>query len=99
MIFVWRGWGPLALVALFVPLASCGGLMDWNPVAAIAVTGLTMVAGGLACRHYGRKWNQGSGFHMMYWVPLEYWGWVYIVLGGFYGLLGVGALIKKAVLG
>jgi len=35
----------------------------------------------------------------MYGVPLEYWGWVYIVLGGLYGWLGVAGLIKKAVFG
>jgi hypothetical protein len=99
MIFVWRGWGPLALVALLLPLASCAGLMDWHPVAAGTLAGWTLAAGGLACRHYGRKWNRGSNLHMLYWIPLEYWGWAYLVLGGALGLLGTAALIKKAAVG
>jgi hypothetical protein len=32
---------------------------------------------------------------MMYWIPLEIWGWVYIVFGGFFALLSAIALIKK----
>jgi hypothetical protein len=99
MLFVWRGWGYFGLGALFIPLASCAGLTDWNPVAAITLSGLTLAAGGLACRHYGQKWNQGSRFHMIYWVPLECWGWVYIVLGGLCGSLGIAALIKKTLVG
>jgi hypothetical protein len=74
LIFVWRGWGPLGLIALVLPLASCAGLMDWNPLAAMLGFGATLLGGGLVCRSYGRKWNQGSGLHMMYWIPLEVWG-------------------------
>jgi len=97
LIFVWRGWGPLALVVLFLPLASCGGLMGWNPFVALLGFGLTTFVGGLVCRHYGRKWNQGSGFHTMYWIPLEVWGWIYIVVGGLFSLLASAALVKKGL--
>ncbi len=99
MIFVWRGWGPIGLVALILPVGSCAGLVDWNPLAAITVFGFTLFAGGLSCRHYGRKWNQGSGTHMMYGVPLEYWGWAYMIFGGFFGVSGAVALVRKAVIG
>lgn len=99
MFFVWRGWGPVALVALILPLASCAGLMDWNPLVATTSFGWSLLAGGLVCRHYGRKWNEGSGTHMMYWIPLEYWGWCYIILGGLYGLAGSAALVKVALVG
>jgi hypothetical protein len=97
--FVWRGWGPLGLVVLIPPLVSCVGLLDWNPVAACAAFGLMPFAGGFACRQYGRKWNRGTGRHMMYWVALETWGLVYMILGGLYGVLGSAALVKKAVMG
>ena len=97
MIIVWRGRGFLALVATFLPLASCAGLMDFNPVLAVSLAGIATLGGGLACRHYGRKWNQGSGFHTMYWIPLEIWGWIYIVFGGLFSLMMVAGLIRKAL--
>lgn len=99
MILVWRGWGLLAVVAAFLPLASCGGLMDWNPLVALLCCGVTAVAGGMICRHYGRKWNQGSGFHMMYGIPLEIWGWIYIVFGGFFALSSAAGLLKTWIIG
>ena len=99
MIFVWRGRGLLALVALFLPLASCAGLTDWNPAVAFTLAGVTLAAGGVACLRYGRKWNRGSGFNTMYWVPLENWGWVYMGVGGLFGLSGVAMLLTKAVRG
>jgi hypothetical protein len=99
MFIVWRGWGLLAVVAAFLPLASCAGLMDWNPLIAILCCGSTTVASGMICRHYGRKWNQGSGFHTMYWIPLEIWGWIYIVFGGFLALSSAVELLLKATVG
>lgn len=99
MIFAWRGWGPVAAVAAFVPLAACGGLMDWNPMVAMVCSGVSLVAGGFACRHYGLRWNQGSGFHSMYWIPLETWGYIYIVLGGFFAVAATIALLKKTIVG
>jgi hypothetical protein len=99
VIFVWRGWGVVAAVATFLPLASCGGLMDWNPMVALACFGVTLLAGGLACRHYGLRWNQGTGYHSMYWLPLEVWGWIYIVIGGVFGVLAAIALVKRAIVG
>jgi hypothetical protein len=99
VIFVWRGWGPVAAVAAFLPLISCAGLMDVNPVLALACFGITLLAGGLACRYYGRKWNQGTGFHSMYWIPLEVWGWIYLALGGVFAVLGTITLVKQAIAG
>ena len=99
MIFVWRGRGPIGLCALILPFASCAGLMDWHPTVAITGFGLTLFAGGLICWHYGRKWNQESNIHMMYWVPLQYWGWGYMVVGGFFGLGGVAGLVRRALAG
>lgn len=99
VIFVWRGWGPLAAVAMFVPLASCVGLLDWNPMVAMVCFGVSLVVGGLVCRYYGLKWNRGSGFHTMYWISLETWGRIYITVGGLFGALAAVALIKQAVAG
>ena len=99
MIFVWRVWGPVAQVAAFLPLACCSGLMSISPPVAILCSALAFVAGGLVCRYYGLKWNQGSGFHSMYWIPLEIWGWIYIAVGGSLGGLAAFGLIKRAVVG
>ena len=99
VIFVWRGWGPVAAIALFLPLASCAGLMDWDPAVALGCFSVSLVAGGFACRYYGLKWNQGSGLHTMYWIPLEIWGWIYIAIGGLFGLLIAVGLIKQVIVG
>jgi hypothetical protein len=99
MIFVWRGRGPMALGAAFLPLASCGGLMDYHPGVALLCCGISAVAGGLVCRHYGLKWNRGSGFHMMYWIPLEIWGWIYILGGGLFSILAAIGLVRQAMIG
>ena len=88
-----------AAVAAFLPLAACGGLMDRKPMVAIGCFGGSLVARGWACRHYGLKWKKGSGFHMMYGIPLEIWGWIDIVSGGFFGVLAAVALVKSAVVG
>ena len=61
--------------------------------------GFAMLTGGIVCRHYGRKWNQGSGFHMMYWIPLEIWGWIYLVFGGFFFLGGAVGILRKGLAG
>jgi hypothetical protein len=81
MYVIWRGWGPLALAVLILPAASCSGLTAWNPPVAFLAFGTTLAGGGWVCRHFGRKWNQGSGKHMMYWVPLEIWGGLYYGIG------------------
>ncbi|HYH64938.1 MAG TPA: hypothetical protein VD866_09615 [Urbifossiella sp.] len=97
MIFVWRGWGPMALAVAAIAVASCGGLIEFHPLAANAAFGVSLLCGGLVCLRYGRRWNRGTGYHTLYWLPLEVWGWVYIVLGGLFGLLGAVALVMKAV--
>jgi hypothetical protein len=97
-IFVWRGWGPLAAVALLAPCLACAGLLDWSPPIAMLCGGLALLIGGLVCRHYGRKRNQGTGYHMMYWLPLEYWGWIYIVFGAIFFIGASAGFVKKAVI-
>ncbi len=99
MILVWRDRGLVAVVATFLPLVSCAGLMDWKPIVALECFGVSLLVGGMACRHYGLKWNQGSGLHTMCGIPLETWGWVYIAIGGFFGMLAGLTLVKQAVAG
>jgi hypothetical protein len=99
MILIWRGRGIVALLGLFLPLGSCAGLLDWSPLVAFVVGGLTLFAGGVACRHFGRKWNQGSGIHTLYFLPMEWWGWVYMIVGAFFFLVSVAGLIRKAWIG
>ena len=58
MILVWRGWGLLGVAALFLPLASCAGLMDTRPGLALLLGGLALAGGGVACWVCGRRWNR-----------------------------------------
>jgi hypothetical protein len=99
MFVFWRGRGPVVFLAAILPLASCLGLMDWNPVVAIALAGATAIPGGLACLYFGRKWNQGSGVHMLYWIPVEIWGWILLLTGSLIVLLIAIGLIRKAIAG
>lgn len=78
---VWRGRGILAFLTAVPPIACCIGLIDWRPAVAMVVFGTALAIAGLVCRHYGRRWNQGTGTHTMYWIPLEVWGWIYIIVG------------------
>jgi hypothetical protein len=99
VILVWEGWGLVAMVAAFLPLASCVGLMDWDPIIAELCAGVSAVASGVVCRRLGLKWNQGRRLHTMYMIPLETWGWIYIVGGSSFVLLfGVG-FVKKFIFG
>jgi|SRR5262245_8386362 len=95
MIFVWRGWGLLALVALFLPLASCAGLMDTRPALGMLIGGLTLVAGGAACWMLGRRWNRAGTEHSLYFVPLQYWAVPYVLFGAFATVGGVAGLLRR----
>jgi hypothetical protein len=55
--------------------------------------------GGLDCRYFGLKWNEGSGYHMIYWIPLEIWGWLFIWVGGVNSVLIIAAILKTAIVG
>jgi hypothetical protein len=96
---VWRGRGLLAVVATFLPLASCAGLIEWNPLVSLLSVGLTLAGGGLVCRHYGRKWNREVTNHSLYEIPLQVWGWIYVVAGATFSLLAVVGLVKVAIVG
>ena len=63
--------------------------MNWNMTAANLCFGVGTIVAELACRHFGMEWNQGNGYHMMYWIPLEIWGWIYTILGGPFVILAV----------
>ena len=98
MIFVWRGWGPLAVVCLFPALLSCVLLIDVHILAAFGASGACLVGGGLICWFFGRKWNRGSGYHSIYGIPLEVCGLVFLVFGGmqilFLSVAGTVNLVK-----
>ena len=99
MIVFWRGRGPVVFLAAVLPSASCLGLMDWNPLFAMVLGGAACIPGGLACRYYGKKWNQGSGIHMLYGIPVEIWGWMMLLFGVLMVFLTLAGLIKKAITG
>lgn len=81
MILIWRGWGLLAVVALFPMLASCAGLATVEPfgLCLFAVL-LSLVVAGAVCVYYGNRWNRPVVEHSFYFVPLQVWGWVYLAL-------------------
>jgi hypothetical protein len=97
MILWWRGWGLLAIVALFLPLASCAGLLDVNVGLALACGGVALLAGGIVCRHFGRRWNAGGTQHSLYEIPLQHYFWPYVIVGLFFALGGIAGLIKKGL--
>ena len=95
MIIVWRGFGPLALVAALLPLGSFLALIDVSILWAFAAVGGSSVLGGLVCWILGRRWNRGSVYHSLYFVPLEVWGLVYMIEGGgLVGLIVVGLIFR-----
>src|SRR6516162_7759210 len=69
------------------------------PTARIATAGLSAGGGGLVCRRLGRRRSQGSGFHMLYWIPLEFWGWIYIGYGGVFSALALATFVRRAFVG
>jgi hypothetical protein len=94
MIFVWRGWGPIALAGAILPLLLFGWLTKDKSSFALAGMGVALLAGGLGCVYLGQKWNQGMGLHSMYGVPLEVWGWGYVVVGVVLGAIGVVEVVR-----
>ena len=90
----WRGWGPLALVALFLPLLSCIGLIDKNPLWFGLVCGLALLGGGVICWTCGRHWNRLATEHSVYGIPLQYWGMLYMAFGGLLLLTFAAAMIR-----
>lgn len=97
MILVWRGWGLVAIVALFLPLASCAGFIDTNTGLAILLGGITLAVGGVACWRFGKKWNREVTEHSLYGVPLQAWGRIYMAFGLLFTLMGIVGGIAKAM--
>lgn len=95
---VWRGRGPLALAVAILPLASCAGLWEINPTVALVAATFSFMLGGYLCWYLGHRWNGGSGYHMLYWIPLEYWGWLYGVAGVVFGFLLITGAINRTLL-
>jgi hypothetical protein len=74
----WRGKGPIALACAGLPLAACGGLIDVKPGWLLPVGFLSsLIVSGFICWYLGRRWNKGSGHHSLYYIPLEFWGYIY----------------------
>jgi hypothetical protein len=96
---LWRGRGLLALIMALLPIASCAGLLPWHPAAGAISGVLLLLGGGFACVRLGRRWRQQqNATHPLLGIPLEVWGWIYLVSGGLCGLLAVAGLVTKAVL-
>jgi hypothetical protein len=96
MLLIWRGWGLMAVVAVFLPLACCAGLIETRQPLAFLTGGVTLLGGGTACWVCGRKWNRSVTNHTFYFIPLQYWGLAYMLHGVFFMLGGIVALFKKA---
>ncbi len=90
MILIWRGWGLVAVVALFPLLASCGGLITVEPkwIFMLAAS-LSLLLGGAVCVFFGSRWNRQQTEHSFYFVPLQVWGWVYLAAVCLFALLAV----------
>lgn len=93
MILIWRGWGLLAVVAFFPVLASCAGLVDLDSKIPLifAVSGSLLLGGG-GCVYFGTRWNRDRENHSLYFVPLQVWGWLYLV-----GAAGLSLLLLVGV--
>jgi hypothetical protein len=98
VILIWRGWGLLAVVALFPLLASCAGLITVEPMWIFMLTAsLSLLLGGAVCVYCGSRWNRNGVEHSFYFVPLQVWGWVYIAAVGLFALAAIGGGIKQGL--
>lgn len=81
MIVHYQGRGLLAFVGIFPVLASCAGLIDTEPkwICFLAIM-LSMLIGAAICLYCGILWNRHRNEHSCYFLPLQYWGWVYLTL-------------------
>jgi len=84
----------MALAALIPSYAVLALVMQWNMRAAWACLGVSTMISGAVCVYFGQEWNEASpGYHMMYWIPLEIWGWLWIVLGIVFVILAIGGWV------
>ena len=93
MILVWRGWGLLGTVGFLLGLATEGFVSNVEyPWLKVLAGYAGFLASGLVCVHWGTRWNRPRVQHSLYGLPLQFWGWVDLVLAGVclaVGLLGV----------
>jgi len=98
VILIWRGWGLLALVMLFPLLASCAGLIEARPFWLFELAaGLSLLAAGVVCVHYGTRWNRNGAEHSLYFVPLQAWGWVYLALVALLGPFAIAGTFTQGL--
>jgi hypothetical protein len=98
VILIWRGWGLLAVVALFPLLASCAGLITVEPFWIFTLAAaLSLLFAGAVCIYYGSRWNRNGVEHSFYFVPLQVWGWVYLAAVGLFPLAAIGGAIKQGL--
>jgi len=98
VILIWRGWGLLAVVALFPLLASCAGLATIEPmwIFWLAVV-LSFLFAGVVCVVCGTRWNRHGNEHSLYFVSLQAWGWVYLAVVGLFAVAAIAGGIKQGL--
>jgi hypothetical protein len=98
VILIWRGWGLLAVVALFPLLASCAGLITIEPMwIFMLAASLSLLFAGAVCLYCGTRWNRNGVEHSFYEVPLEVWGWVYLAADGLFSVAAMAGAIKQGL--
>ena len=104
---IWQGRGPIALVALIIPMALMtigllvfSHLEDISPLMKVLWVGAPLVLGcliaGGICHRWGRRLNKDQNLHTLYYIPLQHWAFIYwgIALGGI--ILVVIGLIRSS---
>ncbi len=89
MILVWRGWGLLGTTGFVLILAWLGVGADLEP-RGLKVAGLflSIFLSGLLCLDRGLRWNRHGNYHTLYYIPLQFWGYLYLGMSAIF-LLGV----------
>ncbi len=80
MIIIWRGKGILAAI---IPIALAFITAQIFKESTIAPSIVAIIAGSTVL-WLGKKWNKrpsGVAPHSLFWIPMEYWGMLSIVLG------------------
>jgi hypothetical protein len=61
-------------------------------------TSLAITTGGWMTWKFGTVLNRREPMHTIYFLPMEFWGKVAMVLGGIFCLLAVGTVIRDLVI-
>lgn len=98
MIVIWRGWGLLGFLGLIQFLTAAVFLPDvesrWLFLWAVSAG---FVASGLICVHCGTRWNRPVVQHTLYFLRLQFWGWIYLVLAGVFLGGGLGGVLLRGL--